>query len=70
MTNASWYTPAGEPTELGRALQTLDQPVFIAQSANGSAVYTQGTAQLGGAQPAGSLPLLAYVPALTGVAEG
>src|SRR5688572_9042370 len=65
-----WYLPTapplpGKPAVL-EALQRLDAPFAVVRAAEGPAVATGGQATFaGGPVPAGALPLLAWVPALT-----
>lgn len=47
------------------ALQRLDEPVFVVRTDDGPAVASGGRVVFGAGPPAGALPLLAQVPALT-----
>ena len=65
-----WLIPGSAPIESGRealvrALQTLDVPVHVVEQGGEVAVALGGVVQIGGEQPAGALPLLAWAPALT-----
>ena len=65
-----YYEPGPEAPSGGRpalieALERLDRPFAVVSTPSGPAVATGGRAVLGGPAPAGALPLLAHVPALT-----
>ncbi len=66
---AGWYAPgpAAPATDAGamrELLADVASPVAVVRTPRGVAVAGGGTAQIGGACPPGSLPLLAYAPAL------
>lgn len=66
-----WWISAGQPPRAGagairRALRRVNRPLYLVQGPDGPAAADSGQIRIGDnlEQPAGGLPLLAYVPAL------